>query len=195
MGRYFYYRFHPLTVGELAHPTEIPSTEWRPSPKLIDDDSFKSLFDFGGFPDPFLHRNSRFSNRWKGLRLEQLFDEEVRSLTRVQELGQMEVLAEVLREQVGQLVSYESLAKKIRVSSPTIRNWIEILKSLFFCFEIRPYYENITRSLLKEPKYYLWDWSFCDNQGARVENFVASHLLKSVHFWTDSGLGDYRLRF
>nr|WP_267239235.1 DUF4143 domain-containing protein [Candidatus Neptunochlamydia vexilliferae] len=28
-----------------------------------------------------------------------------------------------------------------------------------------------------------------------VENFVASHLLKAVHFWNDIGLGDYDLYF
>ncbi|MDP1836720.1 MAG: DUF4143 domain-containing protein [Chlamydiales bacterium] len=29
--------------------------------------------------------------------------------------------------------------------------------------------------------------------GARAENFIASHLLKAVHFWTDRGLGEYDL--
>jgi len=27
------------------------------------------------------------------------------------------------------------------------------------------------------------------------ENFIASHLLKAVHFWTDSGFGKYGLYF
>ena len=31
--------------------------------------------------------------------------------------------------------------------------------------------------------------------GARRENFVASHLLKAVHFWTDAGLGDFGLHY
>ena len=29
--------------------------------------------------------------------------------------------------------------------------------------------------------------------GARIENFVASHLLKATHWWTDIGLGKYEL--
>ena len=52
-----------------------------------------------------------------------------------------------------------------------------------------------TRSLLKEPKLYLWDWSLVDNIGARAENFIAAHLLKAVHFWTDQGFGEYDLYF
>ena len=49
--------------------------------------------------------------------------------------------------------------------------------------------------LLKEPKIYLWDWSDIDNIGQRAENFVAAHLLKAVHFWTDQGLGNYELYY
>lgn len=195
MGRYFYYRYHPLTVAEIIDPITIPSSELRLSPQPIEEDSYQALLKYGGFPDPYLKNNSRFSNRWKTIRFEQLFEEDIRDLAKVQEIGQMEVLAELLRHQVGQLVSYESLAKKVRVSSPTIRRWLEILKSFYYCFEVRPYSENVTRSLLKEPKYYLWDWSFCEENGNRFENVIASHLHKAVHFWTDFGLGDYRLNF
>jgi len=87
------------------------------------------------------------------------------------------------------------MAKKIRVSVVTVRRWLAVLESMYYCYAIRPWTKNITRSLLKEPKYYLWDWAQCTNVGARNENFVASHLLKAVHYWTDTGLGDYGLFF
>ena len=48
---------------------------------------------------------------------------------------------------------------------------------------------------LKESKYYLWDWAQCSDIGARNENFIASHLLKAVHYWSDTGAGDYGLFF
>lgn len=48
---------------------------------------------------------------------------------------------------------------------------------------------------MKEPKIYLWDWSLVSDPGARKENFIASHLLKAVHFWEDIGLGEYRLYY
>ncbi|MBU1629296.1 MAG: DUF4143 domain-containing protein, partial [Gammaproteobacteria bacterium] len=31
--------------------------------------------------------------------------------------------------------------------------------------------------------------------GAKMENFVACHLMKATQFWTDQGLGDYKLYF
>ena len=42
---------------------------------------------------------------------------------------------------------------------------------------------------------FLWDWSLVTDTGARRENFVASHLLKAVHWWTDIGLGAFELRY
>jgi predicted AAA+ superfamily ATPase len=44
-------------------------------------------------------------------------------------------------------------------------------------------------------KIYLWDWSCATDVGARSENFIASHLLKAVDFWTDRGWGDYQLYY
>jgi hypothetical protein len=93
------------------------------------------------------------------------------------------------------LTNYSELAKKIHVSSETVRRWIETLKALYYCFSIQPWTTNISKSLLKEPKIFLWDWSLAEDKGQRLENFVASHLLKAVHFWTDRGFGDYELYF
>ena len=41
------------------------------------------------------------------------------------------------------------------------------------------------KSLRREPKMYLWDWSQVENEGARFENIIASHLLKTVHYFHD----------
>ena len=193
MGRYFNYRLHPLSVNELLNRPP-PSAEIM-SPGQIADADFENLLTWGGFPEPFLKNDRRFFNRWSRLREQQLLREDIRELTNVQELGQMEILAILLRSQIGQLTSYTSLAKKVRVSVDTVRRWISILESLYYCYSIRPWTSNVSRSLLKEPKYYLWDWTQCTDIGSRNENFIASHLLKAVHFWTDLGLGSYDLHF
>ncbi|MDI6793076.1 MAG: DUF4143 domain-containing protein [bacterium] len=161
----------------------------------IDPQAFHNLFNFGGFPEPLLKANVRFSNRWKNLRQQQLFTEDIRDVTRIQEIHQMELLAELLKYQTGQLISYTNLAKKVNVSVDTIRRWITVLESLYYCFTIQPWTRNVSRTLLKQPKIYLWDWSLLTDLGAKSENFVASHLLKAVHWWTDNGFGEYELYF
>jgi predicted AAA+ superfamily ATPase len=98
-------------------------------------------------------------------------------------------------EEASHALNHASLASKVKVSAPTLHRWIELLKSLFFCFTIQPWSKNLSRSLIKEPKIYLWNWALIDDLGARLENFVASHLHKAVQFWTDSGYGDYGLYY
>jgi len=195
MGRYFNYRLHPLSVREVMGSAQMDHNADIQTPQRITGEDFEALLTWGGFPEPYLKRDRRFFNRWSKLRLQQLLQEDVRELTKVQGLGQIEMLAVLLRHQAGQLTSYSSLAKKIRVSVDTVRRWLGVLEAMYYCYAIRPWTKNITRSLLKEPKYYLWDWAQCSDIGARNENFIASHLLKAVHFWSDTGLGDYDLFF
>lgn len=193
MGRYFPYRIHPFSVAECVS-TDLIAQEIR-QPKIIDSKLFQALFEFGGFPEPLSKKDRQFFNRWKRLRKEQLFREDIRDLTRIQESSQLEILADLIQQQAAQLVNYSNFANKIHVSNDTIRRWFNILNSFYYCFTIKPWTKNISRSLLKEPKVYLWDWSDISDIGAKTENFIASHLLKAVHFWTDCGFGDYDLYF
>jgi predicted AAA+ superfamily ATPase len=194
MGRYFPYRHHPLSVAELLD-TSLPDEPPRREPAVIDRDRFEALWRFGGFPEPLLRQDTRFYNRWRRLRSTQLFHEEFRDLTRIQELGQVEMLAELVRRRAGQLVSYSSLAGSIQASVDSVRRWLKALEALYYCFAVRPWYKNISRALRKEPKYFLWDWSQLEEPGARAENLVACALLKAVDFWTDYGFGEYGLHF
>ncbi|MCK5795578.1 MAG: ATP-binding protein [Deltaproteobacteria bacterium] len=193
MGRYFPYRMHPLSLGELTR-TEVRETPVAP-PARPDGEALERLLRFGGFPEPFIRGDTRFYNRWRRLRTELLFREDLRDLSLVQEVGQVQVLAELLANQAGSLVNYSTLANAVNVSVGTVRRWIALLEGLFYCFTIRPWFRNVPKSLRRQPKVYLWDWSLVNDAGARRENLVAGHLLKAVHFWTDIGLGDFELGF
>lgn len=193
MGRYFIYRLHPFSVCEIISPKR--TLKEIVSPRPIDTSAWERLLVFGGFPEPFLKKDMRFYRRWKALRTQQLFREDIRDITHIHDLKRIEILAEFLMQQSGQLVSYSSLSNKLDVSIKTIQAWLHTLSSLYFCFTLSPWSKNIKRSLLKEPKIFLWDWSLCEDTGARHENCVASHLLKAIHFWTDAGLGTYSLHF
>ena len=193
MGRYFPYTLHPLSVAECAGARAVESLAHPPH--RIDEDQWQALWRYGGFPEPFLKADNRFYTRWRKLRTEQLLREDLRDLTRIQELGQIEMLAMNLSGHVGQLTSYSKLAREIRVSVDTVRRWTATLESLYYCFSVRPWYKNVTRGLRKEPKYYLWDWSQVSDPGARAENLVASALLKATHWWTQDGNGDFGLHF
>jgi predicted AAA+ superfamily ATPase len=194
MGRYFLYRMHPLSVGELVDPT-VPSDPVRRLPRQLAADAWTALWEHGGFPEPFVRRDRRFSNRWQRLRVQQLVREDIRDLTRIQEIDRIEVLVALLAERSGTQLSYSSLAGEVQVSVDTMRRWLAVLGTLHHGFLVRPWFKNVTRSLRKEPKWYCTDWSTVADPGRRAETLVAGHLLKAVHLWTDLGLGRYELRY
>jgi len=191
MGRYFLYRLHPLSLRELADPS-LPVSLISPPVSCA---HFDALLEYGGFPEPFVQRNAHFSHQWQRLRMDLLLKEDLRDLTRIQDIGQVEHLANLLARQVGQLVDYTSLAIQVKVSSPTIQRWIKALSNLYFCFTIQPWSRNIAKALRKQPKVFLWDWTMTHNPGARSANFIASHLFKATQFWTDAGFGNFELYY
>lgn len=193
MGRYFLYRLHPLSLRELS--AESLSGREINSVKEYREEDYVKLFTYGGFPEPFIKNNMKFYNQWQSLRRRQLTREDIRDLSRIQDFHRIEVLAEFIRKQAGQLLNYSNLSNSIGVSVDTIRRWVDILRGFFYCYTIRPWSKNLPRALLKEPKVYLYDWSCAEDEGARFENFIACHLLKAAHFWTDIGLGNYDLWF
>lgn len=195
MGRYFFYRMHPFSLAE-ASTQELPDPETvvRP-PRKLPATTWSSLWRYGGYPEPFLKRDPRFTRRWQALRQRQLIREEVRDLTRVQQLDQLEVMARLLSDRSGQQLVFGNLARQIRVSEDTVRRWVATFSDLHLGFLVRPWHRSVARSLRKEPKWYLLDWSSLSDPGARAETLVACHLLKAVEGWTDLGLGDFQLGY
>jgi len=195
MGRYFLYRMHPLSIAEIL-TQDIPNAK-RPirGPAKISAAHFDALWQHGGYPEPFLKRNPRFSRRWQSLRLEQLVREDIRDLTQIQQIGQMELLVKLLMNRSSHQLIYGNLAKEVRVSVDTVRRWIDTLCNLHLGFLVRPWFKNVSRSLRKEPKWFLRDWAAIEDAGDKAETFVACHLLKAVDGWNDMGLGKFELGY
>lgn len=196
MGRYFQYHIHPLSVSELLFRTQdIMDDQFFFNPLQLDEETLETLYEYGGFPDPFLLRSKQYSARWNSTRMKQLIYEDIQSISHLHELSLLEVLAEFLKNQAGQMVNRSSLAKNIQVTTQTVSRWIAVLERFYYCFIIKPWHKNVTRSLIKEPKVYLWDWSVVEDSGQKFENFVASHLLKFIQFYRDVGLGEFDLYY
>ncbi len=193
MGRYLLYRMHPWSVGECLR-TELPSQEIQ-LPGEPTEAHWDALWEHGGFPEPFLRREIRFTRRWRSLRQEQLAREDLRDVTHITDLGTMETLMQILAERSAQQLVYSNLAQEIQVAVDTAKRWIDLLGRLHFGFIVRPWFKNVSKALRKEPKWFLRDWSGLTDDGARAETFVACHLLKAVEGWTDLGFGDFELRY
>jgi predicted AAA+ superfamily ATPase len=193
MGRYFLYRMHPFSVGEIAR-TSPPSAPIH-QPSMIPDDDWDALWNHGGFPEPFLRRSDRFTRQWRSLRLRQLTKEDLREVTLLQDLGSMEVLVQILAERSGQQLTYAGLAQDTNIAGDTAKRWVGLLEQMHYGFRVAPWFRSVANSLRKEPKWFLRDWSGVSDEGRRAETFVGCHLLKAVEGWTDLGLGGFELRY
>ena len=175
-GRFFSYRLHPLTVNEIcSFLNEEPKT------------ALDKLLKFGGFPEPYLKANETFAKRWRRTHVDTIIREDLLDLEKVRDIKSIEILIDLLRARVGSLTSYSSLANDLQVSVHTVKHWLQVLENLYIIFPVHPYHRNIARSILKEPKYYLFDTGAVDGDiGAKLENVVALALLRQLHLIEDT---------
>jgi predicted AAA+ superfamily ATPase len=203
LGRYHHFRLHPFSLAELLHNkhsvpcnalidkayTQVTRTNSLATKHLA------SLLQFGPFPDPLFAANPRTLRLWQRERVERLVREDLRDLSRIQELSQVEMLVSILPERAANVLSINALREDLEVAYATMKLWIDYLKYVYYLFEVKPYAKSIPRALKKEGKIYLWDWSEIEDPGARFENMIASHLLKFAHYMTDTGEADVELRY
>lgn len=195
-GRYHHYRLHPFSLAELAgagaapKPFEALGMDARAS---VSD--LTALEMFGGFPEPLIRQDERALGRWHNQKAERLFREDIRDLEPIRDLGAMKVLADLLPARAATPLSVNSLREGLEVSHGALTHWLAVLESFHYHFRIHPHARGLARSLKKEAKLYLWDWSEVPAEGARFENLVASHLLKLAHFLHDHGGHKAELRY
>jgi len=189
MGRYFYYRLHPFSLAECngkinpLKPLDEINIAYTP---VEASEALAALLKFGGFPEPFLKQSERDLRRWHSQRLERLVKEDVRDLENIRDLSAMQLLVDTIPTKVGSLLSLNSMREDLAVAHKTVANWMDILERFYYHFRIYPFSHKKIKSLKKEPKLYLWDWSeITNNAGAKLENVVASHLLKLCHYLHD----------
>ncbi len=174
-GRYFQYRLHPLDIREL----------YQLNNNINIDNSIERLLKFSGFPEPYLENKKSFYNRWRKTHLDIILKQDLVSLEDIRDIQAIENLIELMRSKIGNPVSYSNLAKQLQRSDKTIKHWLTILENMYVLFKVQPYHKKISRSVLKQPKYYFYDNARVIEQGPRLENLVANSLFKECHFRED----------
>ncbi|MBU1241654.1 ATP-binding protein, partial [Myxococcota bacterium] len=183
LGRYHYWRLHPLTLDELP-------------PGIGAQEALERLLSVGGFPEPFLVNDQRESRRWRKERFDRVLQEDIRDLESIRNIGQLRLFLDLLRTRVGGLVVVSNLARDVQVAPQTARSWLEALERMYVLFQVKPYTQDVARAVLKPPKVYFFDNAdVADEPGARMENLVAAHLLKRLHYREDHDGRTCELRY
>lgn len=142
-----------------------------------------------------------------------ILQRDVRQIADIGKLGVLPNLLKVLAARVGGLVNESDIARAIGQNAVTSKNYRVLLQMMFLTFDVKPWYRNTSKRLVKSAKGYITDTALlCHLEqidmakselrdphifGRVFENFVATELLKQLasdvdaaqlyHFRTSDG--------
>jgi predicted AAA+ superfamily ATPase len=203
VGRYFLYNMLPLGWREVVGRLPNPKTSWfvqadLPLIPLVNKEvtqAIKSLYELTGFPQPFVAGTKEFYTRWQENYVSLLLQEDLRDLTKIVELRKLETLLYLLPERVGAPLSVNNLRQTLNCAHATVVSWLEALELVYLAFAVSPWSAKLARSVVKEEKWYFWDWGMLEDGGRRFENFIAVMLARAIAAWNEWGKGPYRLYY
>lgn len=123
-------------------------------------------------------------------------ERDVRELTQVGDELKFVKFMTVIAARTSQMVNLTAIANEVGISVPTADRWLSILISSNIVYLLQPFYNNITKRVIKTPKLYFLDtglaayltkWNTPDvleagaKAGAFFETFVVAEVLKSYY--------------
>lgn len=84
-------------------------------------------------------------------------EKDVRDLLNVKDMMQFLRFMKLCAARVGSIFNASELSGEVGVDSKTIASWLSVLQASYIIYLLPPYYENISKRLVKSPKLY-----FCD---------------------------------
>ena len=142
-----------------------------------------------------------------------MLQRDVRQIAELEKISALPHLLSVLAARTGCLMNDSDIARDIDMNHVTAKFYRSILKLMFLTFDVRPWFRNIGKRLVKTPKGYLLDTTMICHMldynideivktkpelfGHLVENFVATEIIKQLsnsdinaelyHFRTSDG--------
>lgn len=143
-------------------------------------------------------KDVKVRTEWFNGYLTTILQRDVRMLAELEKIALLPALLRLLAVRAGSLMNDADLARDIALNPVTSKSYRGILQAMFLAFDVRPWFRNIGKRLVKSPKGYvidslllchLLDWRLEDLRqrkpdlyGHVVENFVATELVKLLSF-------------
>jgi uncharacterized protein len=200
-GRYFLFHLWPFTLAELGSANASFDAFYRDPLQLNMERHaelrklWSRLSQLSGFPEPYLSGKETTYRRWSHTYSQQLIREDIRDMTDIKSIQDMETLFMLLPTKIGSPLSVPSLARDLKVAYNSVQSWLSVFERFFLLFSIYPWTTKISRAIQKERKVYMWDSPRIQDEAARFENMVALELYRAVTAWNDMGYGSFSLHF
>lgn len=164
-GRVQTLELHPLSVAEIFDAPVSKLIQWgfEPSPIASDiriqdfsRDQVVDLIQRGGFPEiRRLSPDSR-SRRYTRL-LEQIIDRNVRTVFGIRKPDSVRQLISQMAARTANEVNISSLSEHLKISRPTIEQYLDILERLNFLVKLEAWATGEHHRDVKTPKYHFVD--------------------------------------
>lgn len=193
-GRAGVFELMPMTYDE---------TREQQSDKSLDE----LLFD-GLFPAVCARKNT--ARLFYPSYVKTYLEKDVRDLLKIQDQLQFMRFMKLCAARVGSLFNASEVANEIGVDSKTVTRWLSVLQASYLITLLPPYFENVTKRVVKTPKLYFNDPGLAcylldiespkqlsrdKMRGCIFENFIVLEILKhrfnqglenGVFFYRDS---------
>ncbi|MEB2779447.1 ATP-binding protein [Algoriphagus sp. C2-6-M1] len=123
---------------------------------LVEDHAEK-LWLRGGFPDSFLASTDKSSMTWRGNFITTYLERDISQIAQFVPANRLRRLWTMLAHQQGQLINLSKLGASLDLTSPTVKNYVEMLENLLLIRSLRPWLVNVGKRLVKTPKVYTRD--------------------------------------
>lgn len=199
-GRVYIQELLPLSYSEIAQKHAITIEE------LLVNGAYPRLYDKD------INANDFYPSYIKTY-----VERDVRSILNVQELKTFRKFMRLLAHQAGQLFNASEIGKKLQQDSKTIQRWLSVLETSYIAFTLEPWFNNLSKRVVKTPKLYFYDTGLLCNllginstedlmtstyKGAIFENYVLLEFMKlnkgdgkqvEYNFWRDSNQNEIDL--
>lgn len=199
VGRMSVQTLYPLSALEVARGkgkflSHVLSNKFVPS-IVSRDYKIADIINKATFPEITNQPPAR-RRRWFEAYVTTILQRDVRQIADIAKLGVLPNLLKVLAARAGGLINEADIARAIGQNAMTTKNYRILLQMMNLVFDMKPWYRNVGKRLVKSPKGYFTDTSLlCHLQQIDVskaergdpqvfdhvfENFVASELLKQL---------------
>jgi hypothetical protein len=180
----------------------LPALPWVEKAKqnqntLLDVNKVYELIYRGSFPklisDQNMSRDIFYSSY-----IQTYIERDVKDITKVGSELKFFNFLKAMAARTGQLINYTDIARDVDIDVKTAKAWASILETSGLIKFLQPYYNNITKRIIKTPKMYFLDTGLCSYltgwdspktlqagamNGAIFETYVFSEILKS--YWNN----------
>lgn len=155
----------------------------------------------GGYPEMLLRSESLRRHAWAKDYIKAIVERDIKDITSIEKLLEMPRLLEVIAQQSGKLTNFSQIGGQINLDSKTAQKYVGLLETLFLVSQLKPWYNNTLKRIIKTPKIYFLDSgllgsinrmtleSIDENKsdfGPLLETWVYDELLKVLSFTEQS---------